>query len=174
MIRFYVLREWSRTKPVEAGPDLTLTLWRPHPSSLRPPGCRGPVWIIWRLFHSLGVFANNGYAVGLVHEGGILVHRALVTPGYFRFPFMAAGDLQIGDTWTAPTHRGRGIATWALGTIATAVITSEKAIWYVADEANARSCRVAERAGFRLAGRGERAKRFGSGLLGQYRISESG
>jgi RimJ/RimL family protein N-acetyltransferase len=175
MMRFYVFQHPPQTVTAPKAPaGLTLTFWRPDVGGLWPPDCRGAVWAVWRLFHSLRVFSNGGYAVALVHESGILVHRALITPGYFRFPFMARNDLQIGDTWTAPEHRGRGIATWALTAIVAELANPERHIWYLADEGNQSSCRVAERAGFRLTGLGHRSARLGIAFLGRYRLTRVG
>ena len=45
---------------------------------------------------------------------------------------------------------------------------SGRTFWYVVDEDNASSIRVAEKAGFRLVGSGLRTKRLGLRVLGRF------
>src|SRR4051812_11481682 len=47
-------------------------------------------------------------------DSGELVHITYIFPAYFRFPFMAAGDLQIGGIVTHPKHRNQGLAKAAI------------------------------------------------------------
>ena len=69
---------------------------------------------MWWLLHLLHVFANRDYALLLIDVDDRLVHRTGVYPRYLRFPFMATGDLQIGNTWTDEACRGRGLAGSAM------------------------------------------------------------
>ena len=79
-----------------------------------PPGMHGVPFGVWWIFHNLHLFANRGYAILVIYDGDRLIHRSCVFPRYPRFPFMRDSDLQIGDTWTDPSYRGRGIATLAI------------------------------------------------------------
>jgi hypothetical protein len=146
-------------------------LWAPRGGRLRPEGLGWMPFVIWSLvFHHGRIFWNRGYQVLLIRKNGEVVHRSCIFPGYFRFPFMAAGDLQVGDTWTAPAERGRGLAGWALGTITGRLAGSGITVWYLCDQDNAASAAVARRAGLRLVGRGVRTRRFGMNLLGKFQI----
>jgi len=147
-----------------------VVIWRPSLRSIAPPHCPKMTSGVWWLFHICHVFRNRGYCALLVFEGKTLVHRLTVFPGYFRFPFMGQADLQIGDTYTHPAYRGRGIATVALGEIVRRISATGGELWYVTSEDNVASIRVAEKAGFRLRGYGTRRSRFGMRLLGQFRI----
>lgn len=86
---------------------------------------------------------------------------------------MGKDDLQIGDTWTAPEHRGKGLATYAIYEILRHHGKPGRRIWYITDQDNPSSVRVMEKVGFVLAGKGKRLSRYGSKLLGTFVIDES-
>lgn len=127
---------------------------------------------VWWLLHYLRVFANRDYSLLLVYRGDRLVHRSGVYPRYLRFPFMGRIDLQVGDTWTAEDERGRGLARFAVAEVVRRLSAPGRRFWYLCEPANTASVRVIERAGFRLAGMGEREPRFGVGVLGAFRLRE--
>src|SRR5437868_9514403 len=89
---------------------MRVVLWRPSPLEATPPGVKGVAFKIWWAFHHFRIFANRAYALMLIYDGDRLVHRSGVYPRYFRFPFMSDQDLQIGNTWTDPQYRGKGLA----------------------------------------------------------------
>jgi len=146
--------------------------WRPSLTRIWPPGLGAAIFAIWWLLHMLQVFENRGFAEFLIRHDGDWVHRSVVTPRYFRFPFMRARDLQVGDVWTRESERGRGLASFALLSILMADRDRERPYWYVVEESNLVSIRVAERACFRRAGSGARTSRLGLRLLGAYRMGE--
>lgn len=144
--------------------------WAPRGTQLRPDGLGRMPFMVWSLFHHGRIFRNRGYQLLLIRKAGVLVHRSCIFPGYYRFPFMAAGDLQVGDTWTAPAERGKGLAGWALAAIIRRLASSENKVWYICDRDNAASAAVARKAGMQLVGRGLRTRRFGLNLLGKFEI----
>jgi GNAT superfamily N-acetyltransferase len=85
---------------------------------------------------------------------------------------MARGDLQIGDTWTHPDHRGKGIAGFAVHTILAAMSRLGRHFWYVVEEINTPSIKAAEGAGMTLYGRGVWIRPFNIKLIGSYVIRE--
>jgi GNAT superfamily N-acetyltransferase len=145
--------------------------WAPRGGQLRPAGLGWMPFIVWSLvFHHGRIFSNRSYQLLLIKKDGELVHRSCIFPGYFRFPFMAAADLQVGDTWTAPSERGKGLAGWALASIIRRLATAGTTVWYICDQENAASAAVARKAGMKLVGRGIRTRRFGLNLLGKFQI----
>jgi RimJ/RimL family protein N-acetyltransferase len=150
-----------------------LTVWRPSWRRVPPPAIRSRVNWVWWLFHNLHVFRSRGFCVILVSRDGRLVHRSSVFPPYFRFPFMRRDDVQIGDTWTDVSERGRGIATAVIGVALALPERRDADAWYIVEANNAASIRAVEKAGFTLVGRGNRLPRFGLRALGYYAISES-
>ena len=127
-------------------------------------------FVVWWVMHYLGAFTNLGYRVFVIRDAEIVVHHSCVFPRYFRFPFMAEGDLQIGDTWTAPEHRGKGLATFALRKVVELCAKPGRKFWYVVADDNIPSIRVGEKVGFTAVGKGTKKKRFGVSLLGSYVI----
>lgn len=82
---------------------------------------------------------------------------------------MESDDLQVGAVWTHPEWRRRGLAAHAL----TRVITnygSEHRLWYITDQSNLPSKRVALGVGFHKYGVGVRTTRLGLRLFGAYQI----
>jgi len=144
--------------------------WRPHGVSVFPPGGFSLRFLIWWAFHHLGVFYNRDYAVFLMFDGPRLVHRSCIFPGFFRFPFMGPEDLQVGDTWTHPDLRGKGLATHALRAITGGKGGTGRNFWYVVEASNQASIRAVEKAGFERVGMGSKRPRAGLRVLGYYAI----
>jgi len=84
---------------------------------------------------------------------------------------MSAEDLQIGDTWTEPDHRGKGIASWAINEIVRLKQQPGRRFWYVVENNNLPSIRAIEKAGFVRVGSGMRTKRLGLKLLGSFEMT---
>jgi predicted GNAT family acetyltransferase len=81
---------------------------------------------------------------------------------------MGLADLQIGNVWTEPELRGRGLATAAICQVVTELAAPDRAFWYVTARENLPSVRAVERAGFELVGAGERIPRWGLRVLGSF------
>lgn len=150
--------------------EYSTSLWRPHGFSLIPPGSRVWPFGVWLVFHRFRVFKNADYSVFLMKHRGRVVHRSVVSPGYFRFPFMSSADLQIGDTWTDVDHRGRGLATFAVNEIVSMLASRCARFWYLVATDNESSIRVAKKTGMVLYGTARRTKRFGLGILGEFTL----
>jgi len=99
------------------------------------------------------------------------VHYSGFTPRYWRFPFLQDSDLQIGDTWTEPSHRGKGLALFALLEIIRIKRKPGRKFWYVVGGLNTPSIRVVEKAAFSLVGKGTFIVPLGIKLLGSYVMS---
>jgi RimJ/RimL family protein N-acetyltransferase len=149
-------------------PGLRFELWRPSLTSLAPRGARSPHFLIWWAMHALRMFGNRDYAQLCIYEGDRLIHRSGLFPRSFRFRFMAPNDLQIGDTWTDPDRRGRGLATAAIRHAINLGHHRGRRFWYIVDRNNAPSIRAVERAGFLRVGKGVRVARYGFRLFGEY------
>jgi len=152
--------------------NYSLEMWAPGMFRVKPEGISVFPFTVWWLFHRLHVFSNGDYGLLVIRQGTRVVHRSVITPGYLRFPFMAIEDIQVGDTWTDPEFRGKGLATLALEAIMRRLDNQDRTCWYVVEADNAPSIRVVEKAGFVLAGRGVRTRPFGLGLLGQFQLTD--
>jgi RimJ/RimL family protein N-acetyltransferase len=134
-----------------------------------PPGIPGRLpALVWAVMHVSHLFANRAYAIVLMRHGSTVVHHSFLFPRYFRFPFMGDEDLQVGDTWTEPAWRGRGLARVALLEARHRAAAEGRCVWYVTDKDNTPSQRVAESCGFRMYGRGVRTSRWNLRALGAF------
>jgi RimJ/RimL family protein N-acetyltransferase len=148
-------------------PGIDARLWIPREEP-RPPLVlrRAAVWFQDRL----GLFADGRFAELSLWRGEELVHRLVVTPRWYRFPFMEAGDLQLGALWTSPRHRRQGLAFAAIGEAHRRFGGPGQRFWYVADADNRASTALARLAGYELVGTGRRSRPAGFPLLGQFRL----
>jgi len=151
----------------------SVNVWRPSRTAIQPDGLPLYPFGVWWLFHIARVFKNPNYCIVVIHHGGALVHRSCVFPGYFRFPFMAKDDLQVGDTWTHPDHRGNGLAKAGLRACLALGGNDPRRYWYVVEESNTPSIRVVENAGFRVIGNGRRSSPMGLRLFGRFQIDRT-
>ncbi len=145
-------------------------LWRPTWGSIVPAGVAVIPFAAWWALHHLRLFKNRDYGLFLIYKENRLIHRSGVFPGYFRFPFMETDDLQIGDTWTDPEHRGRGIASFAIQEIVALCRRPGRGFWYITEQNNFPSIRAAMKVGFVKVGDGERVAKLGLRVLGSYLI----
>jgi RimJ/RimL family protein N-acetyltransferase len=170
---FYLGRcETVGQESTQLGADYHLELWWPSLHSPVPPDRQGNAFVVWAVMHYSHFFANRDYGVLLIHHQGHLVHRSVIFPRYFRFPFMAKEDLQIGDTWTASEYRGKGLATLAVTQVIQRLRKPGRRFWYVTEVSNLASIRVIEKAGFVKVGEGSRTKRYGLSVFGAFVIDK--
>jgi RimJ/RimL family protein N-acetyltransferase len=146
--------------------------WRPGLFRFKASGLPIFPFGVWWIFHMLHVFPNRDYALFIIRRGDRVVHRSVISPRQYRFPFMTADDIQVGDTWTEPAERGRGFARIALEKALEIPSIRKRFCWYIVEPGNQASIRVVEKAGFSLVGRGIRTRRFGLSVLGQFVMTE--
>lgn len=174
-VLFYTLKLPDRpTKPELAGPGLEASIWQPSGLSLAPANSLSLTGrVAWSTLHHLRVFRNRDHAMVLLERDGVCVHRTLLFPPYFRFPFMNESDLQFGDLWTDPSERGRGLASTGLALGLWHAWRPGRRFWYLTEESNESSRRLAIRLGFMLTGTGLRTCRLGIRAFGQFVMTNS-
>ena len=168
---FYSTKAKRCLDKVSLSDEYKYIIWRPSITNLCPPGTPFFPFFAWWLFHYLHIFSNKDYCVLLILHDNNVVHRSLITPKYFRFPFMGNNDLQLGDIWTDPAFRGQGLATAAISYIFNHFEFEGIKLWYVVQQNNLPSIKLAEKNGFSLDGKGERHSLYGIPLLGYYNLS---
>jgi GNAT superfamily N-acetyltransferase len=126
-----------------------LVLWRPTLTDWIPPG-KGKKYIIYTLFHLLGVFKNKDYASMLVFHGNTLISSLLIVPAYYKWPFMKKNDLQFTYVITHKSYRGQGLAEQAISYAVQRLKAANRVFWYVTDETNIPSIRLCEKIGFKF------------------------
>jgi len=171
MISFYALPP-KRLQAVAAIPEeLEVRSWRPE-GGLPPRGPKQLQNVLWWLLCKASLFSRPGFAETTLWTRGRMVQRLIVTPGWWRFPFMAADDLQIGEVWTASEYRGQGLAQAAVGEAQRLVAGQTQWLWYVTDSRNKPSIRLAQSCGFTFVGTGVRTAPFGLRIFGRFRLIE--
>ena len=160
-------------RPSPLSGDYSWRLWRPTLAEPAPATLSRSAAAMWWWFHRLHVFSNRDYSALLIESGGEVVHRSMIFPGFFRFPFQQKWDLQVGDTWTMESHRNRGLAAYALAQIVHELRRAGRGFWYVVEEHNLPSIRAVERAGFAKLACGRRCSRFGLRFLGFYSMNST-
>jgi GNAT superfamily N-acetyltransferase len=150
-------------------PGIVAEVWHPSGLSLAPLcGFSFLSRVIWPAFHRFGLFGNRDHAILWLHRDSICLHRTLLIPPFFRFPFMAPDDLQCGDIWTAPNERGRGLAAAGVTAALRHGWKPGRRIWYLTEIGNEPSCRLARNLGFSLVGHGRRTRPLGLRVFGQF------
>jgi ribosomal protein S18 acetylase RimI-like enzyme len=171
-VRFYRARPDELVLPPAELGELTLSRWSPRRDGIPRGIFAGTTNFAWWAMERLGMFARDGLAVYAIHQGPRVVHRLLVTPRWYRFPFMAPGDLQLGMLWTAPAWRGRRLARQAIAAVHADYAAACEALWYVVGEDNVASIRLIETLGYRLVGRGRRTRPLGIAALGRFTLEQ--
>jgi ribosomal protein S18 acetylase RimI-like enzyme len=165
----------SRGRRQSALPDAMFEYEMWSPSLLHPfPPTLPMIYVAWSIFHCLHVFGNRYYSILFVRDGDTIVHRSCILPGYFRWPFMAKDDLQVTAVWTHPEYRRRGIAKFAIATILHRFDNGKRLIWYISRPDNIASLGLTRATGLQSVGTMQRSKRFGSRVLGSFRIVKPG
>ena len=151
-------------------PSLEFRCWQPTVDGYPNRGSRGIANHLWWVLARSGGFAAPTFTEIRIHDGDRLLHRLIVTPRWYRFPFMGPQDLQIGSVWTSPGARRRQLARAAIAEAQRRFGGDGRRFWYVTDAANIASEALARSCGYELVATGRRTRRFGSRLLGQYVI----
>ena len=155
-------------KPPRWPKGCELRSWRPAYDGPPPRGPHFRENLVWFAFDQLGLFGSRAFEELQVWRDGRLAHRLIVTPRWFRFPFMGRDDLQIGALWTDPQARRLGLARAAIAEAHRRHAAQAGGFWYVADDANPASAGLAEACGYRRVGVGRRTRRLGLRVLGQF------
>ncbi len=144
----------------------TLRFWTPD----RLPPRLNAENLAWFGLARARVFARPGFVEITLWRDRTLLHRLIVTPRWYRFPFMARDDLQVGALWTCPAARGHGFAGIAIAAAHRYLGADVPPLWYVTDAANTASIRLAERNGYTHVANGRRTAPLGIRALGRYII----
>lgn len=129
--------------------DYEYCIWRPKITNLIPPN-KGLKYLLFTLFYYTHIFKNRNYfGVNLCYQQ-IEVASLLIVPTFFKWPFMAKQDVQVIYVMTKKEHRGKGLAIKMIKFALSKLPSKVDAIWYVTDENNPSSQRVAEKLDFKL------------------------
>lgn len=147
-----------------------LECWHPAPGRWTPVGLPLVPAAFWTAMHRYNGFANRDYGMVVIRRGGIVAHHLLVTPRWYRFPFMSGDDIQIGAVHTAPAHRGQGLAKAGILAACAHWARPARQVWYLVEPDNGPSIGAARACGFALVGEGDKQSRLGLRVLGRYAL----
>ncbi len=172
----YLFYRWDGGEAPSASlpEDLSVSMWRPAADGLPHGESRSGHNLLWWAIDRLGGFASHDFTEITIARNGHPIHQLIVTPKWYRFPDMAAADLQLGGLWTEPRARGQGLARAAVAEVHRRFAGRFGRMWYIVERNNAASIRMIEACGYRLVGEGVRTRPLGIGLLGRFRITRSG
>lgn len=124
-----------------------LKLFKPTLFKVMPPNYFKFSFLVWWLFWNLRIL-DGKYFIGLVYNlDNKIVHHFLILPKFFKYPFMAKGDMQIGDVWTSPSYRGLNLSAYAISTTVKDILKVDNSIWYLTTPENYPSIKVAKKLG---------------------------
>lgn len=147
-------------------------LWEARMHKLLPKSLFKSPFLVWLILHYLGFFKSSDYSIFTIHQRREMIHYSVVLPKYFRTPFMAEGDLQIGPCWTHEEHRRKGIASYAIQEILELYRGRNRKFWYIVRKENFGSRMLAEKAGFELYGKAAKKRKFGILAFAVFHIAE--
>tara|TARA_B100001094_G_C18126595_1_gene769847 strand:+ start:796 stop:1335 length:540 start_codon:yes stop_codon:yes gene_type:complete len=160
----------SKLKLGSVSPHYKLEQWKPNIANIIPPNQNLGKFLLFWLFNYLKIFKNTGYSIYLLKQKDELITRIVIFPAFFRFPFMNKRDIQVGYIFSDINFRGQGLAKWTLKNIINDNLS--KKIWYVTEEENQASIKLAKSCGFNLYGYGERTVPLGISLFGRFIIKK--
>ena len=130
-------------------PGVRLIWWQPSWTRVFPPHHRSFRNFVFWVMSRLKIFKNDFYSALIIEdERGELIHRTLCIPAWLQFPFMKSNDLQLGDVYSPPAVRRRGLGVFALRYCLQHLARPGRDIYYVAQPTNSASHRLALKAGF--------------------------
>lgn len=147
---------------------IELIFWTPNFLQIKPILFPYMPFFIWYIFYHFGVFENKNYFVAYIKNQNKILHKTLIFPKFYRFPFMKKNDLQLGDIFTEKTYRGRGIAFNVVNLIINMYKT--KNFWFLCSENNISSIMIAHNNNFKLKGYGYKVTPFGFNIFSYYKI----
>ena len=185
-IELSVLASCKTSLPVLPS-GMQFELWTPSWTRIFPPGCANMAFFVYWLLWRFSLYKNSCFAVLFVRFNSEIIHRTVISPGWYRFPMMASDEIKFGEIWTEPPYRGLGIAKKSLLRILQIIRTDAatsvpmrkltgkvqiRGAWYINRAANAPSTALAHSVGFALVGRSLRRRPFGLNAFHRYIIEE--
>ncbi|MGB1003043.1 MAG: GNAT family N-acetyltransferase [Salibacteraceae bacterium] len=113
----------------------------------------------WWFMKLLGFFGSNLLGVLTFKKNDQVIHYFSVIPHYYKWPFMQRNDIQITYVITPKKHRGKGYAAQCISKFLNQFNQSGD-VWYVTDEENIASQKLAEKIGFKFEGYGVKSTKF--------------
>jgi len=158
----------SRDLRINSKNKIELIFWTPSLFKIKPILFPYMPFIIWYMFYYFGIFVNKKYRIAYIKNKNKILHKTLIFPKFYRFPFMKKNDLQLGDILTEKSFRGKGVASKVISFILDKYKT--KSFWFLCNENNISSIMLAHNNNFKLKGYGYKVTPFGLNIFSYYKI----
>jgi hypothetical protein len=123
-------------------------IWKPGLFNIRPKGIKLSLILPWFVYTYLPLFTARVFRMYLVYDQEKLIHYSFLFGKSYKFPFIQKNDIFLGPIWTSDEYRRRGISF----NIAEEIIHSPEDkvdyFWWMCDEKNIGSRKLAEKLGF--------------------------
>jgi len=128
----------------------TARIWKPEKLEMVPYGMQNmmTLFVTWWLMGKFGLFSCDDFCVCIIYYDKLAVHYSVVLPRFFRVPFIAKNDLQIGPVSTNIDHRKKGLASFAINEIMNTFCSDSRTFWYITRTNNIASIKTCEKADF--------------------------
>lgn len=151
-----------------------LEVWKPSVTHIWPQGIkeiriRLEFFVVWLLYFVLKYPSKDGYRVFVIYHKGKPIHRTVFTTKSFKYPFMPENDIQVGMIFTEVEFRRKGLAAHTISEILKRYEIPGRASWYITEEDNAASRKLAEKSGFSEYSKARRKRLLG---LGRYQVAQ--
>ena len=171
MSEHYILKR-TASLPVskrELTEGYQMTIWRPTLTQISPPDLPGARSTFFWFLDKLSASRAVGMFMILVHgPKGDVACWCRAMPRFFRFPLLGQNDVLLHDIWTDENHRGKGLASFTLGTFCEVTAAPGRTQWALISKDNTPSLGLFEKFGFEIDGEVERRTRLGSGAMGYW------
>ncbi len=169
-VLIFTINPTSKLQVQPIGENYELIKWKPGTLKIIPPKQSIGTFLFFWLFNYLKIFKNTRYSAYLLQKKDEIITRIVVFPAFFRFPFMDKKDIQVGYIFSDTNYRGQGLAKWTLKNIINDNLS--KKIWYVTEEKNKASIKLAQSCGLKFYAYGQRTKPLGISLFGKFIIKK--
>lgn len=133
-------------KPINEWPESVsgykLVSYTPNLFSLGKYGTNFLVNLMWY------ILCGRKFLILLLFDQEVIVHYYYITSKTYRFGYMNKEDINLGQTFTLPSYRGRGIHTSMERVIRSYYAQKPRFLWGYVDIGNKASQRVMEKSGF--------------------------
>jgi len=124
-------------------------IWTPSLLNFLPPN-KSFKYIIYWLFHYTRIFKNRNYSAIIVYKDKNLIASLLMVPKYYKWKYMKNNDIQFTYVLTEADYRGKKIAPLMINFGFNALRDKVDNFWYVTDNSNVSSMKVAEKLNFNV------------------------
>jgi RimJ/RimL family protein N-acetyltransferase len=148
-------------KRLQVHQDLQFEVWKPRWNDWFPKGYPKK-YILFTFFYFCGIFKNKSYHVVSGYKDKKKACSLMIVPKFFKWSFMQKNDVQLIYVKTYKEFRGLGLATDMLQFSMNYLdsIHFQNDMWYVTDEGNLASQKLATKNGFELYSQGQKKNLF--------------